>query len=77
MAADDTRQLQARLTKIQARLRALAEADDQASWGGSNASRGGSRQEQVDLVAEAERIRSQLGERSFNGQGPEAGETPR
>lgn len=54
------RQLEARLNEIEARLKALAEADHQASWGRSNASRGGFRQEQVDLVAEAEHIRTQL-----------------
>ncbi len=60
VADDNTEHLQARLTVIEARLKALAAADDQASWGRPNAARGGARQEQVDLVAEAEHIRSQL-----------------
>ena len=60
MADSDTKQLQERLTVIEARLRALAEADDNASWGRPAAMRGGFRQEQADLMQEAEQIRAQL-----------------
>ena len=56
----DTEQLQARLAAIESRLRALAEADDNASWGRPGAARGGFRQEQAELAAEAERLRAEL-----------------
>jgi hypothetical protein len=55
-----TKQLQARLTVIEARLKALADADDNASWGRPAAMRGGFRHEPADLMQEAERIIAQL-----------------
>ena len=59
-SGNDTKQLQARLTAVEARLRPLAEADDNASWGRPVAARGGFRQEQAELAAEAESIRAEL-----------------
>ncbi len=63
MADADTKRLQARLSDIHQRLKALDDADDQASWGGS-AARGGFRQERLDLMKEAEAIRVELGKGS-------------
>jgi hypothetical protein len=49
-----------RLAAIEARLKSLADADDNASWGRPTASRGGFRREQAELAAEAERIRAEM-----------------
>lgn len=51
---------QARLMAIEARLKALEEAEDNAAWGRTAASRGGFRQERDNLLCEAEGIRAKL-----------------
>ena len=54
-------QSQARLMAIEARLKALDHAEDNAAWGRTAASRGGFRQERDDLLREADGIRARLG----------------
>lgn len=60
MSDDETKRIQSRLTEVEVRLKALADADDNASWGRAAASRGGFRQERVELLEEARRIRARL-----------------
>jgi hypothetical protein len=60
VADNSTERLRTRLTQVEARLRVLTEADDNASWGRPLAARGGFRLEQADLVVDAEQIRAEL-----------------
>ena len=66
MADDEAKRPQTTLTAIEARLKALAAADDCTSWDKLAAARGGFRQEQVDLRNEAARIGAQFGPRLTN-----------
>ena len=57
----DPDQYQARLTVIEARFKALADAEDNASWGRAASSRGGFRQARADLLRVVESIRADRG----------------
>ena len=60
MPESEHERFQAKLKTIKARLKALEDAEEDASWGRIAATRGGFRQERDDLLREADGTRAEL-----------------